>query len=79
MTPLNFSEEPLDAIAVQRGHMIVISVHGVLWSDWGSASRIMEILQKTGNINRLHRTNDREWFDQDGAFAVTQIGNPSLA
>jgi mannose-1-phosphate guanylyltransferase len=79
MTPLNFSKGLLEAIAVEHRRLAVIPVHGVLWSDWGSAPRIMEILQKTGAINRLHRTKEKDMIDHTGGFDVTPYSHQVLA
>jgi mannose-1-phosphate guanylyltransferase len=58
MIPSNFSKDLLETLAIHiPGRLAVISVKGVLWSDWGSAPRIIKILQDTGYINRLRRTD----------------------
>ena len=67
-------------MAVQhRPRLAVIPVNGVLWSDWGSAPRIMKILQETGYIKHLHRTMDSATADHEGGFDVMQLSNESLA
>jgi mannose-1-phosphate guanylyltransferase len=79
MKQSNFSKELLEPFAVeQRAHLAVIPVNGVLWSDWGSAPRIMKILQETGYIERLYRTIDSATPDHKGNFDA-RLSNESLA
>ncbi len=80
MQQSNFSKDLLEAFAAQRRPgLAVIPVKGVLWSDWGSAPRIMKILQETGYIKRLHRTTDNAMADHESDFDAMQLGNESLA
>ena len=80
MKQSNFSKDLLEAFAAQhRSSLAVIPVNGVLWSDWGSAPRIMKILQDTGYIKRLHRTMDNATADHEGDFDAVHLGNESLA
>ena len=51
---MNFSEEVLQPLALVRPSCLsVLPVAGVFWSDWGSKSRIVNSLKKTGHLNRL--------------------------
>jgi mannose-1-phosphate guanylyltransferase len=55
LLPINFSREILERLA--RNHaprLVTFPVRNVLWSDWGSESRVMEILRKTGYASRLN-------------------------
>jgi mannose-1-phosphate guanylyltransferase len=55
LLPINFSKEILERLA--RNHaprLVTFPVRNVLWSDWGSESRVMEILRKTGYASRLN-------------------------
>jgi mannose-1-phosphate guanylyltransferase len=55
LPPINFSKEILERLA--RDHasrLVTFPVRHVLWSDWGSESRIMEVLRKTGYERRLN-------------------------
>lgn len=80
MKQSNFSKDLLEAFAAQRRpSLAVIPVNGVLWSDWGSAPRIMKILQETGYIKQLHRTIDNATVNHEGGFDVMHLGNESLA
>src|SRR5258705_11723195 len=55
LPPLNFSHDFIEPLA--RSHsakLLTLPVQNVLWSDWGSESRIMEILRQTGYDTRLN-------------------------
>ena len=55
LPPLNFSRDVIEPLA--RSHstqLLALPVENVLWSDWGSESRIMEILRQTGYAGRLN-------------------------
>jgi mannose-1-phosphate guanylyltransferase len=55
LPPLNFSRDIIEPLA--RSHstqLLALPVDNVLWSDWGSESRIMEILRQTGYAGRLN-------------------------
>jgi mannose-1-phosphate guanylyltransferase len=55
LPPINFSKEILEPVARDRcAKLIAVPVRHVLWSDWGSESRIMEVLRNTGNASRLN-------------------------
>jgi mannose-1-phosphate guanylyltransferase len=55
LLPINFSKEVLEPLARKRSaKLATFPVRNVLWSDWGSESRIMEVLRKTGNLSRLN-------------------------
>ena len=80
MKQSNFSKDLLEAFAVQhQTRLAVIPVNDVLWSDWGSAPRIMKILQETASIKRLHRTMGNAMADHEGGFDAMQLGNESFA
>ena len=55
LLPINFSREILERLV--RNHaprLVTFPVRNILWSDWGSESRVMEILRKTGYASRLN-------------------------
>jgi len=55
LPPLNFSRDVIEPLA--RSHssqLVALPVENVLWSDWGSENRIMEILRQTGYAGRLN-------------------------
>ncbi len=55
LSPINFSKEILERLA--RDHasrLVTLPVRNVFWSDWGSESRVMEVLRKTGYESRLN-------------------------
>lgn len=80
MAPSNFSKELLEAVAGQNpSRLAVIAVDGVLWSDWGSAPRIMKTLQQTGYSKRLHRTMDNAAVGPGGVLDAVQLSNGLLA
>lgn len=52
---INFSKEILERMARDpASNLVAFSVRNVLWSDWGSESRVMEVLRKTGYASRLN-------------------------
>ena len=55
LPPINFSKEILERMT--RAHpsrLVTFTLRNVLWSDWGSESRVMEVLRKTGYASRLN-------------------------
>lgn len=51
----NFSKEILEPLAAEESaSLVTVPVRNVLWSDWGSESRVMEVLRKTGYVSRLN-------------------------
>jgi mannose-1-phosphate guanylyltransferase len=56
MEPLNLSKHLLEPLAANHGRYLnVMAVDRVLWSDWGSAPRIMEVLGEVGYLDRFYR------------------------
>jgi mannose-1-phosphate guanylyltransferase len=83
LPPVNFSKAILEPAA--RGPLskiVTFPVRNVLWSDWGSECRIMEVLRKTGNggrLNGLSRAPEtREAARQHDPFVVPSE-RPSFA
>jgi RNA polymerase sigma factor (sigma-70 family) len=61
LEPVNFSQELLEPLSLQRPSPLwVLPVRGVHWSDWGSESRIMSALQKTGHLGRLNGISTKQ-------------------
>ena len=64
LKPMNFSKEFLEPMAKHYpSSLIVLPVQDLLWSDWGTASRIMDVLAKIGKVPRLEgsrRPNDKQ-------------------
>jgi mannose-1-phosphate guanylyltransferase len=55
LRPVNFSKELLEPyVEAHPSSLLAIPVRDVLWSDWGTESRIMEVLRRTGHIGRLN-------------------------
>lgn len=55
LPPINFSKEILEPAARSPfAKLVTLPVRDVLWSDWGSECRIMEVLRMTGNASRLN-------------------------
>lgn len=63
MEPVNFSKELLEpSCQPRRSCLAVLRVRGVIWSDWGSAQRIVSVLKKTGHQGRLHGLQENRLF-----------------
>lgn len=64
LRPMNFSKEFLEPMARNYpSSLIVLPVRDLLWSDWGSPSRILDVLAKIGKVPRLEgsrRPNDKK-------------------
>ncbi len=55
LEPANFSRELLEPfVQAYPSRLLTIPVRGVLWSDWGTESRVIEVLRRTGRITRLN-------------------------
>ncbi len=55
LPPVNFSKGILEPMARDySSRLVAFPVRNVLWSDWGSETRIMEVLRKIGHQSRLH-------------------------
>jgi mannose-1-phosphate guanylyltransferase len=53
LSPINFSKEFLEPMVKNYpSNLVVLPVRDLLWSDWGTASRIMDVLAKIGKIPR---------------------------
>lgn len=53
LDPVNFSRHILQRPEVHHvARLLVLPVRGVLWSDWGSASRLMADLTRMGRLDR---------------------------
>lgn len=59
----NFSEEVLQPVALLRPSCLsVLPISGVLWSDWGSKTRIVSSLKRAGHLNRLQGVSESLLF-----------------
>jgi mannose-1-phosphate guanylyltransferase len=55
LLPINFSKQILEPLARDLpSRLMAFPVRNVLWSDWGSETRVMEILGKIGHASRLN-------------------------
>jgi mannose-1-phosphate guanylyltransferase len=55
ISPVNFSKEMLEPfVRAHPSRLVAIPVRGVLWSDWGTETRVIEVLRRTGHISRLN-------------------------
>ena len=55
LPPINFSKDILEPLAQDfPSRLVAFPVRNVLWSDWGSETRVMEILRKIGYAARLN-------------------------
>jgi mannose-1-phosphate guanylyltransferase len=64
LNPVNFSQELIEPLVEKYPEsLVVLPVRDVFWSDWGTASRVMDVLQRTGRMARLRqpgRTTDEK-------------------
>lgn len=55
LAPVNFSKSLLEPyVQTHPSSVLALRVRDVLWSDWGTESRVMEVLRRTGHIGRLN-------------------------
>jgi len=55
LLPINFSKDILEPLAHDfPSRLVAFPVRNVLWSDWGSEGRVLEILSKVGYASRLN-------------------------
>lgn len=55
LPPINFSKEILEPLARDfPSRLVTFPMRNILWSDWGSESRVMEILRRIGYASRLN-------------------------
>jgi mannose-1-phosphate guanylyltransferase len=55
LAPVNFSKDLLEPyVQAHPSSLMAVSVRDVLWSDWGTESRVMEVLRRTGHVARLN-------------------------
>ena len=55
LAPVNFSKGLLEPyIQTHPSSVLALRVRDVLWSDWGTESRVMEVLRRTGHVGRLN-------------------------
>jgi mannose-1-phosphate guanylyltransferase len=55
LEPVNFSKELLEPfVQAHASNLLALPVRDVLWSDWGTETRVMEVLRKTGSVMRLN-------------------------
>jgi mannose-1-phosphate guanylyltransferase len=63
MKSRNFSEEVLEPLAfLHPSTLSVLPISGVFWSDWGSKTRIVSSLKRTGKLNRLQGVSESLLF-----------------
>jgi mannose-1-phosphate guanylyltransferase len=79
LKPMNFSKEFIEPMVKNYpSNLIALPIRDLLWSDWGTASRVLDVLRKTGTIAHLnsfrnttgkgatsHRLRTSLWFDRD--------------
>ncbi len=55
LKPVNFSKELLEPMVTKYpSSLIAFPVRNVLWSDWGTAERVIAILRKTGYLSHFN-------------------------
>jgi hypothetical protein len=53
LTPSNFSKEFLEPmVKIYPSSLVALPVREILWSDWGTASRVREVIKKLGQFQR---------------------------
>jgi mannose-1-phosphate guanylyltransferase len=56
LKPVNFSKQLLEPLVEKYpASLVALPMRDLLWSDWGTADRVTEVLQGTGKIARLNR------------------------
>jgi hypothetical protein len=81
LPPINFSKEILEPLAQDfPSRLVAFPVRDVLWSDWGSETRVMEILRKIGYASRLNglahtaiETESRKYRDRPFASLARSV------
>jgi hypothetical protein len=54
LRPMNFSKEFLEPLVKNRpSSLVALPIPDLLWSDWGTASRIIDVLARIGKVPRL--------------------------
>jgi mannose-1-phosphate guanylyltransferase len=86
LKPMNFSKEFLEPMVRNYpSSLVVLPLRNLLWSDWGTASRIMDVLAKIGKVPRVeearrptakkiasgYRVNGKLPFDGD--FRIREV------
>jgi mannose-1-phosphate guanylyltransferase len=75
LAPVNFSKDLLEPyIQAHPSSLLAIRARDVLWSDWGTESRVMEVLRKTGQVARLNGLA----FHQAGMGPAPETANPRI-
>jgi mannose-1-phosphate guanylyltransferase len=67
MYPVNLSRGLLERLPLERPPpLCVLPVRGIHWSDWGSAQRIIHVLENTGYAGRLNGVTEKAvlWDDK---------------
>lgn len=63
MGSLNFSTGLLEGLPLTYpGHLSVLPLRGVLWSDWGSEGGVLDVLRRTGYLGRLNGVSEERLF-----------------
>ncbi len=92
LKPMNFSKEFLEPLVkTYPSSLVALPVPDLLWSDWGTASRIMDVLARIGKVPRLEASRrttgtkivggclfDRQLLPFDGRFAHASTGGAEV-
>jgi mannose-1-phosphate guanylyltransferase len=66
MSPVNLSKGLLEFLSLERPPTLyVLPVRDVHWSDWGSAQRIIRVLENTGYAGRLNGVGEKAFLSCD--------------
>ena len=79
LAPVNFSKELLEPyVQAHPSSLLAIRVKDVLWSDWGTESRVMEVLRRTGHVARLNGLAFHQPSTQ-GVAATQAVADPQIS
>jgi mannose-1-phosphate guanylyltransferase len=64
--PVNLSKGLLERLPLERPPALcVLPVRGIHWSDWGSAQRILQVLENNGYAGRLNGMGEKAFLGSD--------------
>lgn len=79
LKPMNFSKEFLEPLVKNYpSRLVALPVSDLLWSDWGTASRIIDVLGKIGKVPRFDDSRSgyrfgRQLLPFEGALPARQV------
>jgi mannose-1-phosphate guanylyltransferase len=82
LNPINFSKEFLEPMVKRYpSSLVALPVGDLLWSDWGSASRIREVLKKIAQLQQPKRTENKfpNSYKSFGNYILKEVGQNHVA